>query len=121
MKLVCLALGAVLSLSAPALALAACTAPTAPAAVDGAQATMAQLASAKDGVVAFMGASDSYQECLIAEVAAQKKAAKAKRAKLDPAIQKAADDAINANQADKEKVGADFNAAVKAYKAAHPS
>jgi hypothetical protein len=121
MKLVCLALGAVLSLSAPALALAACSAPPPPAAIDGAQATMAQLASAKDSVVAFMGASDSYQDCLIAELSAQKKAAKAARTKLDPAVKKATDDAISVNQADKEKVGGDFNAAVKAYKAAHPS
>jgi hypothetical protein len=121
MKLVCLALGAAFSLAAPALALADCTRPTAPAAIDGATATMDQLMAGKSAVMAFMTASDTYQDCVIADLKAQADAAKKAKTGLDPAVKKAGDDAISANQADKELVGTQFNAAVKAYKAAHPS
>jgi hypothetical protein len=121
MKLACLALGAVLSLSAPAIASAACSRPTPPVALDGATITMEQLSAGKTAVMGFMSASDSYQECLLADIAAQKKAAKKAKTKLDPAVAKATEDAITANQTDKEAAGAAFNEAVKAYKAAHPS
>jgi hypothetical protein len=120
-KAAILALGAALGLSIPGLALADCQRPTAPAAVDGAKATMDQMMEAKKGVSAFMADSDTYQSCVLEDVAKQKTAATAAKTKLDPAIAKAADKQVSANQADKEHVGADFNAAAKAYKAAHPS
>ena len=117
-----LALGAVLGLAAPGLALAECQRPTAPSAkIDGAKATVDEIQALRKDVMAFMTASDEYQTCLIDEVKAKREAATAAKAKLDPAIAKAADNNIKANQADKERVGADFNAASKAYKAAHPS
>jgi hypothetical protein len=107
-------------LAGPALA-ADCARPPAPAKIDGATATMEQLQAGKAEVTAFMGASDTYQSCLLDDLEAQRKAAKAEKKKLDPAVAKATDAKVSENQADKEKVGADFNSAVKAYKAAHPS
>jgi hypothetical protein len=113
--------GAMLAgLAGPALA-ADCARPAAPAKIDGATATMEQLQAGKAEVTAFMGASDTYQSCLLDDLEAQRKAAKAEKKKLDPAVAKATDAKVSENQADKEKVGADFNGAVKAYKAAHPS
>jgi hypothetical protein len=81
---------------------------------------MDQLKSAKDAVMTFMTASDDYQTCVLTEVAAKKKAATAAKTTVDPAVLKAADDDVASNQADKEKVGAEFNDSVHAYKAAHP-
>lgn len=117
-----IALGATLGLAAPGLALAAsCEPPTPPAAVDGTKATQDQMLAAKAEVTKFMAASDDYQKCVGDDFDAQKAAAAAAKTKLDPALAKAADDKIRKNQADKEHVGADFNAAVKAYRAAHAS
>jgi hypothetical protein len=117
-----LALGALLGLAAPGLALAECQRPAAPVAkADGAKATMEEIQALKKDVVAFMTASDEYQGCLIDEVKAKRDEAAANKTKIDPAIPKAADEKIKENQADKERVGAEFNATAKAYKAAHPS
>jgi hypothetical protein len=117
-----LVLSAALGLAAPGLALAAaCERPTAPVAIDGASATLDQLRAAKTGVTDFMTASDTYQGCLVDDLAAQRAAAKASKTNLDPAVAKTVETKINENQSDKEKVGAAFNAAVKAFKTAHPS
>ncbi|WP_331536570.1 hypothetical protein [Phenylobacterium sp.] len=110
-----------LGLAGPALADAACTRPEAPAPVDGTTATMEQLLAAKAAVTTFITASDAYQTCVLDDLEARKKAAKAARAKLDPAVAKAADAGVSENQVDKERVGQAFNTAAKAYKAAHPS
>jgi hypothetical protein len=112
--------GALACLAGPALA-ADCVQPQAPAPVDGSTATMEQLLAAKTAVTEFIKASDAFQTCVIDDIAAQKKAAKAAKTKFDPAIAKAADAKVSANQADKERVGQAFNTAAKAYKAAHPS
>lgn len=114
------ALGAVAVFATPGLALAECQRPSPPAAVDGATVTQDQLTTAKQAVIAFMGASDDYQACVLKDATDQKAAAKAAKTKFDPAIAKAADAQINANQADKERVGGDYNTAAKAYRAAHP-
>lgn len=117
-----LAFGALLGLSAPGMALAECQRPAVPAAkVDGAKATMEEMTAAKDAVMGFMTASDAYQACVIEELQAKKAEAAVAKTKLAPGLAKAADANIKANQADKERVGADFNAAAKAFKAAHPS
>lgn len=113
--------GALLGLAGPAFAEGACTRPDAPAAVDGATATMEQLLAAKAAVTAFISTSDTYQTCVLDDLDAQRKAAKKNKTTLDPTISAAADSSVAANQADKERVGADFNAAARAYKAAHPS
>jgi hypothetical protein len=113
------ALGA--ALAAPSLAFAACDRPTPPTALDSASVTLEQLQAAKGAVTGFIAASDAYQSCVLDDLAAQRAAAKAAKTKLDPAIAKAAEDKVSENQADKERVGTEFNTAVKAFKAAHPS
>lgn len=112
----------VLMFTAPALADNACTAPIAPASVDGGKVSKAQMSSAHDDVVNFIKASDQYQSCLYADLDKQRAdAAKAKDPKpLDPAIEKDIQSKVNTNQKMKEKVGGEYNASVQAYKAAHP-
>lgn len=117
-----MALSAVLGLAAPGLALAAgCDRPTPPASVDGSKASLDQLKAAKGAVTEFMTASDAYQGCVMDDLASQRAAATTAKTKLAPAVAKAAQEKVDQNQADKERVGGEFNAAIKAYKAAHPS
>jgi hypothetical protein len=80
-----------------------------------------QLVASKNAVVAFMGASDTFQSCVLADLASQRDAAKKNKTKLDPAVAAALQAQVDENQADKERAGAAYNAAAKAYKAAHPS
>ena len=118
-----LAAAALMISVAPALAQSACGgSPFAPAALDGSKASVQQMKDAHDDVVNFMKASDDYQSCLLADLQAQKDtAAKAKDAKpLDPSVEANVNKKVDDNQRMKEKVGAEFNAAVVAYKAAHP-
>lgn len=110
-----------LTLASPALAQSDCVRPTAPAPVDGSKVTMEQLLAAKTGVSDFIAASDTYQTCLIDGLAAQRAAAKASKTKVDKSVVTDVDAKIKSNQADKESVGAAFNSAVKAYKAANPA
>lgn len=117
-----LALSAVFGVAAPGLAAAAaCNRPTPPAKIDGASVSMDQILAGKAVVANFMEASDAYQDCIIADVKAQRTAAEAAKTKLDPAVAKAADAKTAESQADKERVASEFNAAVKAFRAAHPS
>lgn len=120
-KAAILALGAALGLAAPGLALADCQRPTAPAAIDGKTATIEQIKAGKEAVTAFINDSDTYQTCVIDAFKAKKAAAEASKTKLDPSLAKAAEAEVNANQDEKQRVGSQFNAAVKAYRAAHPS
>ena len=116
------ALCAAFALAAPGFALAAsCDKPAEPAAIDGAQSSLQQMIAAKTSVATFMTASDDYQKCVLDDLAAQRAAATAAKTKLDPAAAKAAEDKVGENQQAKERVGAAFNSAVKAYKTAHPS
>jgi len=115
--------GFVLGMAAPALADAsACNEPYPPAAVDGSAATEAQMKAAHDDVMNFIRDSDTYQDCLNADYQAQEREAKKQKdAKpLDPSIRADVDARIHKNQAEKEKVGNEFNAAVQSYKAKHP-
>jgi hypothetical protein len=113
---------AAVALAMPAMAQDACARPAAPTVTaDAASATMEQLVATKTEVGKFMTDSDAYQSCVIASVTAQRADAKKNKVKFDNAIAKAADKDIAANQADKERVGKAFNAALKSYKAAHPS
>ena len=120
-----LAVAAVLISAAPAMAdSSACGgAPFAPAAIDGGKATEAQMKDAHDDVVNFIKTSDDYQKCLYDDLDRQKAAAA--KAKDPKPLDQGAIDAVNAkvasNQKTKEKVGAEYNAAVHAYKAAHPN
>lgn len=113
----------VLAMAAPALAdSSSCYEPIAPAAVDGKTATEAQLKSSLGDVKEFIKQSDDYQTCLLSDLAEQKRtAARSKDKKpLDPSIEADADAKIAKNQALKEQVGSEYNAAATAYKAAHP-
>jgi hypothetical protein len=118
-----LAVAAVLVSAAPAMAADACGgAPIAPAAVDGSKVTEAQMKDAHDDVVTFIKSSDDYQSCVMADLDRQRReAAKAKDPKpLPQSVVDTANAKVAANQKTKEKVGAEYNAAVHDYKAAHP-
>jgi hypothetical protein len=119
------AVGLVVLSAAPAFAQMGCSDPIAPTATNGATATEQQMKDAHSDVVTFMKSSDDYQQCLLDQV----KTAKAEAAKhagdhnakpFDASIETNANARIDANQRLKEKVGAEFNAAVAGYKAAHP-
>jgi hypothetical protein len=116
---------AILTLAAaPALAdPSSCYEPYAPATVDGKTATESQMKHAMSDVNDFIKASDDYQNCMNSEfIAMQKKAKESKdKTPLDPSIGQHVQAKIDENQKLKERVGAEFNAAVVAYKAAHPA
>ncbi len=122
MMLKTLALAAALAIgtAAPALADSTCQEPIAPAAVDGNTATSAQLHAAVVDVKTFIKQSDDYQECLYRDLKAQADQAKKDKKDLDPTIAADVDAKVKANQALKERVGAEYNAAALAYKAKHP-
>jgi hypothetical protein len=118
-----LAAAALIISAVPALAANACDEPYAPAAIDGSKATESQMKGAHDDVMTFMKASDDYQSCLLDDLKNQQAtAAKAKDSKpLDPSIAAGVNKQVDENQRMKEKVGAEFNASVMAYKAAQKS
>jgi len=118
-----LACGAFVLAATPAFAdLSSCYEPIPPAAVDGSTATEKQMKSAQTDVKDFIKSSDDYQICLNSELIAMKRKADQSKDKtpLDPSIQAGVQVRIDSNQKLKEKVGAEFNAAVMAYKAKHP-
>ncbi len=103
------------------MAQAACTAPIAPASVDGSTVTKEALVAAIANVKAFLAASDSYQDCLSTDLKAQKDKAAAAKVAFDPSIEAAIVAKGNDSQDQKVKVGNEINAAVGAYKKAHPN
>jgi hypothetical protein len=106
---------------APALADASsCSEPIAPAAVNGATATAQQMKDAHADVVNFIKASDDFQECIGDEYKREKAQAAVDKKPMDPTIADQMDAKIQSNQGMKEKVGNEYNAAVVAYKTAHP-
>jgi hypothetical protein len=105
---------------APSMAQSSCVNPIAPAAVDGGGATTAQMKAAHDDVMNFIKSSDDYQDCVDAELKDQERQATHDKKPVDPQLAKDASDKMTANQRMKEKVGAEYNAAVQAYKAKHP-
>lgn len=125
-KVSMVAVGFVMLSVLPAFAQLGCSDPIAPTAIDGSKASKQQMTDAHSDVLNFMKSSDDYQQCLLNQV----KAAKAEAAKhandhqakpFDPAIETSATAKIDANQRLKEKIGAEFNASVASYKAAHPA
>ena len=99
----------------------ACTAPIPPVALDGATATQEQMTAMHDDVTNFLKASEDYQNCVVADLDAQKLKAKKMRIEFDPYIQKQATADVAANQRLKERVGGEFNAAVHAFNGHHVS
>jgi len=110
-----------LASAAPALAESACSEPIPPVAIDGSTASTAQMNAAHDDVMTFLKQSDDYQLCLLKELKDATDAAKRDKKDLDPAVDAGVRAKVQANQILKEKVGAEFNAAVRAYKAKHPT
>ena len=104
----------------PALAESACQEPIAPAALDGATATAAQLHAAVGDVKTFLKQSDDYQDCLWNEVKAANDAAKKDKKDPDPQLDADTRAKVQANQKLKERIGAEYNAAAQAYNAKHP-
>ena len=116
--LVCLAfLGSIITM--PAMAQSACFAPDTPAAIDGATTTLDQLKAAIGAAKNFIARSDDYQDCLGKEVQASKSPSDA--SKPDPDVAKRNQALADASQKAKEGVGASVNAAIAAYKKAHPA
>ena len=99
------------------------TAPIAPANVDGNTASEDQMKNAIADFKTFQQQSDDYQSCLLADLRAQKLAA-ANDSKnphpLDPSVEAGVNALIDANQKLKERLGAQLNAAILAYKGKHP-
>jgi hypothetical protein len=112
--------GAMLVMAGATHAKAECARPSPPTVVNGATATLEELQASKTAVTDFMVASDAYQTCVIEELDAQRAADKAAKKKINPDLAKTASDKTSDSQADKVKVGAAYNAAAKAYRAAHP-
>jgi len=97
-RLIVMVTAALLAFAGPASA--RCNQPYAPAVKVATSATLQDIATLKDDVTSFIKASDIYQSCLM--------------------VQKAPSVLIEANQHQKERVGREFNAVVKAFKASHP-
>jgi hypothetical protein len=104
-----------LCLGAATPALAQCVSPAPPVPLDGATATEEQLRIAMAQAREFIAQSDLYQGCVSSEVEATDLTHISLKA-LEASIASR----IAANQAMKEKVGAAANAAMQAYKLAHP-
>jgi len=118
-KTIGLASALVLASAIPAFA-SNCAEPIAPAAIAGATATTAQMNAMHDDVMTFLKQSDDYQMCVLRELKEANDAAKKAKKDPDPALETEVKARIQANQSLKEKVGAEFNAAVGDYKKAHP-
>jgi septal ring factor EnvC (AmiA/AmiB activator) len=97
-RLSLLAAAGVMVLAGPAQA-GRCIQPYAPVIKASAAATPQDMKTLRADVASFIAASDLYQTCLVAQNSEQ--------AKLD------------ANQAEKERIGRQFNALVQAYAASH--
>lgn len=120
LKTFALAAALMLASAVPAAAESLCSEPIAPAPVNGAVITHEQLLAALADATTFIKQSDGYQDCLNKEFDAAALTAKKDKKDLDPALLPAKAAKIQANQALKEKVGAEFNAASHAWHAAHP-
>jgi len=105
----------------PAFADDSCQAPPVPPPIDGATATRDQVVAAVNAAKSYIAASDAYQQCIGDYIAAQKADAAKNKVPFDPAIEQAESAKVDANQASKQRVGDAVNAAVGAYKKAHPN
>lgn len=102
-------------LSAPAFAQSAdeCVEPYPPYIIDGTTATEDQVKENRLDVVAFLALSDMYQECLVRLLGVEE-------IKNNPTAVRIIEKRIADNQLEKERIGAEFNAAIAAYRAQHP-
>jgi len=108
-------------LAAPASAYPSrCVQPYAPTVPDGRTATKAQLDSSKAQVIDFIKQSDQYQECLLLEIKTEREKAARKGKEFDKQIEIDLRNSGDANQREKERVGAEFNGASHTYYELHP-
>ncbi len=93
-----------------------CVAPDTPATVDGGSITSDRLKASVMAARQFMTLSDAYQDCLGKEINGQKAAATPDKAVTDRDLA-----LVASNQRTKETIAASVNAAIAAYKKAHPA
>jgi hypothetical protein len=120
LRAVSLAAVAVL-LAMPAMAQDTCVVPYAPTIPKGETATRDQILSTRDLVMAFIKASDDYQNCLRVYLDQQTALAARENRPVDATIRASAEARGAANQREKERTGAELNAAVRAFNAANPA
>ena len=101
------------------LAQESCAEPQEPAPIDGAQVSEDQMRAAAAAARSFIAQSDVYQACLANAVDAAKTQATADGKPPDPALESDAKAKADANQKVKERVGAEINTAISAYKQTH--
>jgi hypothetical protein len=114
---------ALVMLAGPAFAQAfedKCSAPIAPVVPDGKTATAPQLTQTVNDVKNYIKASDDYQACLVAEINTYETQAKGTKQGIDASIRKTLEAKGDANQKDKERLGAAYNKAAADYRSAHP-
>jgi hypothetical protein len=97
-----------------------CAEPVVPTVVDGKTATVDQMRAVMADARNFIAQSDVYQNCLTNEAEATNMQAATDKKPADPAIEDGVKAKVMASQKMKEKVGAAANAAIDAYKKAHP-
>ena len=105
--------------STPALSVLACDVPVTPPTPDGSSATFEEMISAQGEVKAFQAANAEYLECVDGQMASEKAAIDEGDESAEERYALAAAD-YNAAVSREEQVAADFNTAIRAYKAANP-
>ena len=101
-----------------------CVMPEAPAVPDGASATMEQMITGQTAVKTFQAANIEYMACLEPGLTAAGAQSSAATGDDKEAAKKAYDEietTYNAAVSAEEEVAGQFNAAIRAYKAANPS
>ena len=93
-----------------------CTRPDAPATVEGAIATSAEMASAHETLQRFLVASDRYQTCLRLYIGAEENLKFSVHSTVPAWVYKGIDKKVAENQKDKQAAGDSYNAAVAKFK-----
>ena len=101
--------------AAPASAQEQCVAPAAPDIPDGAKATPAQIVAAQTAIKSYAAGSDTYQACLVREIARQKDLAKQTNVEFDSEIQAAIEVKATAQRKDVERIATMWGASVQAF------
>jgi hypothetical protein len=105
--------------STSAFSVLACDVPVAPPTPDGSSATLEEMIAAQGEVKAFQAANAEYLECVDDQMASEKAAIDEGDDSAEERYALAAAD-YNAAVSREEQVAADFNTAIRAYKAANP-
>ena len=105
--------------STSAFSALACDAPVAPPTPDGSSANLEEMIAAQGEVKAFQAANAEYLECVDDQMASEKAAIDEGDDSAEKRYALAAAD-YNAAVSREEQVAADFNTAIRTYKAANP-